>query len=187
MELIQRKLFSRQEFKFDNTTLHLSTWSLITGLKSWSLKLDEIGHRKDVRQMGLFSNGCLFSVAVIILSTLVIIQLPLLTTLIVLAIAFTPMIIGRFTNHYNYIQLHTRRGPVFIGYSKKEKERVDTFLSGLREASKKFMLWKYGTVDVDIPQEKLMENFWWLRNNEIITEEEYLQLKTKLKDTLAKK
>jgi hypothetical protein len=187
MELVQRKLFSKQEFKFDDTNLYLSTWSLVTGLKKWSLKLDEVGHRQDVRQMGIFSNGCLFSVGAIILSTLIIIQLPLVTTLIVLAIAFTPMMVGRFVNHYNYIEIHTKRGPVLVGYNKKEKEKVDAFIAALREASKKYMLWKYGTIDADLPQSKLIENLWWLRNNEIITDEEYLQLKTKLKDTLAKK
>jgi hypothetical protein len=186
MELHQRKLFSRQHFKFDNTTLHISTWSMVTGTKEWSVRLDEVGHRYDVRQGGFFSNGCLFSVSVIILSTLVIIHLPIVTTLVVLTIAMAPMLLGRMINHHNYVEIPSKRGPVLIGYTKAEKPRTDEFITGLLQASKKYLVWKYGTVDADLNAERQFENLWWLRNNEMITEEEYNQLKATLKESLAK-
>jgi hypothetical protein len=186
MELNQRRLFSRQQFKCDENTLHISTWSLFTGTKDWSVRLDEIGFRYDVRQMGIFSNGCLFAVAIVIISTLVIIELPLLTALIVLIISMTPLILGRTINSYNYMQIPTRRGTVLIGYSKKEKLKADEFIVSLKETIKKYMIWKYGTIDPDLNFQKQVENFWWLRNNEIITEDEYAQLKSKLKEDIQK-
>ena len=187
MELIQKKLFSRQEFRFDDTALFVNTKNLITGTKQWSVKLDEIGFRQDVRQMGIFTNGCLFSTFVIILSTLIIIHLAFLTALVVLILAMTPMMLGRLINRFNYIQLHTKRGPLAIGYGRSEKQKADEFIMSLKEASKKYMLWKYATLDEDINPEKQIENFWWLRNNEIITDEEYIQLKSKLKSTFQNK
>jgi hypothetical protein len=186
MELKQRRLFSRQSFAFDNTTLRVSTWSLVTGTTEWSVRLDEIAYRYDVRQMGLFSNGCLFSVAIIILSTMVIISLPVITALVVLVIAMTPLLLGRVINRYNYLGIPSRRGPILIGYSKKEKQQADEFVTGLLQAAKKYMVWKYGTVDADLNTERQFENFWWLRKNEMITEDEYGQLKAKLKESLRK-
>jgi hypothetical protein len=74
-----------------------------------------------------------------------------------------------------------------IGCGKAQKQKADAFIIGLKEASRKYMLWKYATLDEDIPAEKQIENLWWLRNNEIITDEEYLELKSQLKNTLPKK
>jgi hypothetical protein len=180
MELKQRKFFSSQTLRFDDTTLYISTWSVVTGTKQWSLKLDEISHSHTVRQLGLFANGCLFAIFIVILCTMVIIQMPFVTILVILAIAMTPLFLGRLMHNYNFIQIETRKEPVLIGYSKREKVEADHFVTGLTGAAKKYLRWKYGTPDADLNRDKQIENFWWLRNHAVITDEEFQQLKSKL-------
>jgi hypothetical protein len=181
MELKQRRLFSEQHFRFDDSTLHLFTSNLVSGKRAWSVRLDEINPSYTVRQIGLFSNGCLSATAVIIVSTLLIVSLPWLTSLIVLVISLTPLFIGRLVHNYNYIQFETKRGPFLIGYSKSQKTEADRFVASLQAACAKYLKWKYGTPDPDLNKEKQIENFWWLRNHGVISDQEYGELKSVLK------
>jgi hypothetical protein len=102
MELIQKKLFSRQEFRFNENTLSVYTKDLITGTKQWSVKLDEIGFRQDVRHLGIFKNGFIFSIFAITLC-FVIINLSFFTFLVLLSIAMAPFFLGRTVGHYTYL------------------------------------------------------------------------------------
>lgn len=181
MELNQRRLFSRHCFSFDRTTLRVKTTNLFTGTSEWSVRLDEIDFQQSIRKMDLFSNGCLMAVALITLSTVAIANFSFATGFIVFVISLTPLILGRLLNQDRYIQINTKKGLLLIGNSKKDKARNSEFLAALKNASKKYLTWKYGTVDADLSFEKQIENYWWLRNNEIITEEEYGKLKDELK------
>src|SRR6218665_1136943 len=99
MEFKQRRLFSQRTFRFDASTLYVSETSRATGSQEWSIQLDRLGSRYDVHRTGIFKNGCLVAVAVIIISTLIVIKLSWMMSLIVLLIAFAPLLVGRAVNY----------------------------------------------------------------------------------------
>ena len=115
------------------------------GTEQWSVGLDEISQDHRIRQIGLFKNGCLFTVAVIALASLIMINLPLLVSAMVFLAAMAPLLIGRLLHNYNYIQVETKRGPFLIGYSRSQRADADAFLSALKEASRSYFRWRYGT------------------------------------------
>jgi hypothetical protein len=186
MKLEQRSFLSRKVFEFDQRTLTISTWDLVDGAKEWSVQLDEISHRYDARGMVVFSGGCLSLFGISALSTLLIINAGWETLLILLLIALIPIVFGRHLNLYSYFEMGTARGTISIIQTNPSREKVLEFMNGLISASKQFLIWKYGTVDPDFSQEKQVENFRWLRNNGIISDEEYENLKATLKDKIKK-
>jgi hypothetical protein len=57
------------------------------------------------------------------------------------------------------------------------KEEVDNFISEIIRLSKQILINKYGKIDSDLPEETVMNQFNWLKNRDLITEEEYIDLK----------
>ena len=181
MELRQRRLFEQTVLSLTEKELTITTKNLITGRREWSVRLDEVSLQHNSRNIGIFSNGCLFSVVVIIVCTAMIAWLSVATMAIVLAVSLTPLILGRIANYTDYTQINTKRGYIIVSISEKHKKQSEEFLTALKEATKKYLCWKYGSVDADLPFERQIENYWWLRNNAIISDEEYRQLKEQLK------
>lgn len=173
MELISKRLLTRQKIHFDKTHLFIDQWNLVTGRKNWYVRFDEIDLRINRRQSAFFSTGCAFAVCAVIISTLVILYLSWLTTLVILVIALTPMLIARGVTGFNYVEFHTRLGPVILPYDKGVKVKTDVFLEALQVAVKDYMLVRYGTIDTLLSPAKQAENLWWLRNNGYLTDEEY--------------
>lgn len=61
------------------------------------------------------------------------------------------------------------------------KEEVDRFVQELIKRSRKILVDKYGKVDPDLPEEAQFSQFAWLKNRDVITEEEYERLKQEYK------
>ena len=181
MKLQQRRIFERDTLTLTEKELIIKTQNLITGKREWSVRLDEVSLQHNTRDIGVFSNGCLFSVVAIVTCTAFISLLSLTTTAIIIAVSVAPIILGRMANYTNYTQINTTRGYIAVSISRRNKKQAEEFLAALKDASKKYLCWKYGTVDPDLPFERQIENYWWLRNNAIISDEEYKQLKEQLK------
>lgn len=181
MKLQQRNLFERNTLTLTDKELTIFTKNFITGTSEWSVWLDEVSLQHNTRNIGLFSNGCLFSIVAVIVCTALVSMLSVTSMVIVVVIALVPIIIGRFANYTHYTQINTKRGYITVSLSRKNKTEAEQFLSALREASKHYLRWKYGAVDPDLPFERQVENYWWLRNNAIISDDDYKQLKEQLK------
>lgn len=181
MKLQQRRLFEQETLTLTDKELTITTQNLITGKSEWSVRLDEVSLQHNTRNIGIFSMGCLFAFVAVVVCIAAMSFLSYTAIVILVVIASTPIILGRIANYTNYTQINTKRGYITVSISRKNKKQAEEFLAALREASKRYLCWKYGSVDPDLPFERQVENYWWLRNNAIISDEEYHQLKEQLK------
>ncbi|MBP8792694.1 MAG: hypothetical protein KBH29_05900 [Lutibacter sp.] len=62
------------------------------------------------------------------------------------------------------------------------RELMDTFLETLKKHSFKYLKDKYTFIDHDVPFEKQLDNFIYLKDKNVITQKEYEVLKKKLKN-----
>lgn len=62
------------------------------------------------------------------------------------------------------------------------QEEMDNFIAEIIKRSRKILLEKYGKVDADLPEETQFNNFYWLKNRGIISEEEYKELKQEYRE-----
>lgn len=62
------------------------------------------------------------------------------------------------------------------------KELMSKFLQSIKKQSYKYLKEKYTKIDEDIPFEKQLDNFIFLRDKNVITQKEYIALKMKLKN-----
>ncbi len=56
-------------------------------------------------------------------------------------------------------------------------EKANFFVNELIKRSKAFLIAKYGKVDPDLPEDTMINQFNWLKNRNLISEETYLELK----------
>lgn len=63
------------------------------------------------------------------------------------------------------------------------QEEMDNFIAEIIKRSRKILLEKYGKVDADLPEETQFNNFYWLKNRGIISEEEYKELKQEYRES----
>ncbi len=61
------------------------------------------------------------------------------------------------------------------------KEIVEEFVNEVINRTRKLLLEKYGKVDPDLPEETQMNQLNWARTNDIISEEQYRELKQEYK------
>ena len=186
MRFDQKNLFCKRSYEYDRSILTVTTWDLFTGLKKWTLRLDEISHRYEARTFTSPYNGCLIYFLIFSLAAFLILNISWVVSLIVGVVAVTPLILGRFVNYFNYFEIQTKRGPLLIRQNRFNKVQAEAFITGLIQASKQYLIWRYGTIDPDYSREKQIENFRWLRNNDIISDEEYDNLKARLNEVLKK-
>lgn len=180
MKLEQRGFLAWKKFEYDQRTLKVFSWDIVSGSKEWSVQLDEISHRYDVRRRGFFSGGCLLAVLIFVLSTLLILNTSWQLSLITMLVILIPSLFGGTINLYRYIELNTKRGSIILKQSSPSNKTVSEFVDGLINASKQYLIWKYGTTDPDFSKDKQIENYRWLRNNGIIADQEYENLKATL-------
>lgn len=57
-------------------------------------------------------------------------------------------------------------------------EEVNVFINEMIRLSKKQLLNKYAKIDPELPEETMFSQLNWLKNRDLITEEEYLELKS---------
>lgn len=77
----------------------------------------------------------------------------------------------------NEILIATGKGELIIWEDSPNKETVFHFLDELNSKVKKYYLKKYGSIDKELPIEPQLSNLMFLKDNEIITTEEFEELK----------
>ena len=60
-------------------------------------------------------------------------------------------------------------------------EEVNVFINEIIRLSKQLLLNKYAKIDPELPKETMMNQFNWLKNRDLITNEEYVDLKNAYK------
>ena len=60
-------------------------------------------------------------------------------------------------------------------------EEVSAFISEIIRLSKQQLLNKYAKIDAELPEETMFTQLNWLKNRDLLTEEEYQRLKNEYK------
>ena len=183
MKFTHKTLLHSTIAAFDDKELSVRTKSILSGEKIRTVRLDEIRHSYDFSTT--FNGTALITAfaAAALFIYLFSLAAPFLNLdagffFLLIAIISLPF----FFNYYNYYELKTKAEPLVLRCSKKKKEEAENFLVLLFDASKQFLKKKYGFADADIPKEVQFQNYRWLLQNAIISEEEYEEMKKKLKE-----
>ena len=69
----------------------------------------------------------------------------------------------------------------------QKEEEAQSFFNDIISRSKKYLIQKYGKIDLSLPEESQIQQFNWLKNKRIISQEKYEQLlqEYKLKKSIA--
>lgn len=65
-------------------------------------------------------------------------------------------------------------------FTNNNKNEVKEFANNIIESSNKFLLEKYGIIDKNLPKEPQLDNLYFLRNREVISNIEFEELKNQL-------
>lgn len=97
------------------------------------------------------------------------------------AIIAVTLVITSFLDKKRTITVATYNGNnLTLFFTKRNREEVNNFVEQLFEAANVFLLNKYNKIDKALPIEPQLNNIEFLRNREIISEEEYEVLKDQL-------
>lgn len=188
MILKQKQGGKRKEFELINNT-ELRIKEKESGeLKEWTVKLDMIGHNlvyQEVTRKRFY-----------IMSSFLVAFLVFITIALYMSDDFTgnlPVVIGSYVIIGLIIalsllsplkkEIHLVGGNVNLTFFKENPspEEVKTFINEIIRLSKQQLLNKYAKIDAELPEETVYTQLNWLKNRDLITEEEYTELKNEYK------
>jgi hypothetical protein len=158
-------------------------------LKEWSVSLDSIGHNliySGSTRKGLYFLACFFALY------------PIVTTIALFIDPegikgnFVGIIIGYLVSIVLIIlmlyvplkkDIYLVGGEINLTFfqDRPSKQEVSDFISELIRLSKQSLIKKYARIDSDLPEDVVMNQFNWLKNKDLITEKEYIELKNAYK------
>ncbi|HBY21150.1 MAG: hypothetical protein A2Y24_02530 [Clostridiales bacterium GWE2_32_10] len=80
---------------------------------------------------------------------------------------------------FKYIT-NTDNKAIYFFYDKKNQEELDEFLKSVFEKRDIYLKKRYSKIDMDFSKEKNLDKIEWLRNEEVINESEYNELRNKI-------
>lgn len=188
MILKQKQGGKRKEFEIlNNTTLRIRE-KQSGELKEWTVNLENIGYnliyqsatRKRLYIMAsILGAFLLFITIALFLSDDFMGNLPvvigsyLIFGLLIALSLFSPL----------KKEIHLVGGGVNLTFfqDSPSQEEVNTFINEMIRLSKQVLLNKYAKIDPELPEETMFTQLNWLKNRDLITEEEYRELKSEYK------
>ncbi|WP_156125298.1 hypothetical protein [Cellulophaga sp. Hel_I_12] len=186
MTLLQRKLFLRREFTMNKKDLNIKS-SDLTSSEELNIPYEEIDTNKLIFQK---KTDNIMLIITLIFGGFFIINLfnpenykgdgwfgvGLFLFMVTL---FSAMI--TYVKSKNLVLIPTlNNGYIEILKAKPNQKQFDEFLSELTSRISKYLKSKYGTLDFDMPYEPQLMNLSWLKDREIITTDEFENLKKEL-------
>ena len=188
MILKQKQGGKRKEFEIlNNTTLRVRE-KQSGELKEWTVNLENIGYNLIYQSA---TRKRLYIMAAILGAFLLFITIALF-----LSDDFTgnlPVVIGSYLIFGLLIalslfsplkkEIHLVGGGVNLTFfqDSPSQEEVNTFINEMIRLSKQILLNKYAKIDPELPEETMFTQLNWLKNRDLITEEEYRELKAEYK------
>jgi len=184
--LHQRKLFTTKDFTIRQSGLHVRSKSISTlfevEIPFEEINLKKIIIRKKSEIFLLFLSG-LFAIVLVINLIMKIFEEPGIdwpAILIFSIITFFCIITTLFTRVHSYYIPTTNNGMLEIYYGKPNLACTEKFLDDLKLSINLFLKNKYGKIDKNLPIDTQLSNLMWLRDRDILTEEEFENLRFKL-------
>ena len=176
-QLIQKTLFTKKIWTINSAKLGIEETAYFRH-REWSIPLDDIHPYVDKRKNN--QSFVMFNLLIGILCFI-------LWQVNFSALAFILIGISFFVflnRENNNALINTKNELLIINRNRPSQQIVDAFIEALFQQQKDYLKWKFGTLDVDLDFDIQIVNFRKLRNNKIISDEEYAQLKTALKDII---
>ena len=176
------------EYTLTDKSLEIYHWNFFQGSRKRKVYLDEIGHRYEIQRSALMRTnflGLIFLVT--ILSLLSLSTVFMVMNIFVVFIFTVAFVIFLFFTKSRVILLSAKPEVLIFPCKKSNEVQRESFVKVIIHKSKNYLLWKYGQADEDLPFEKQIQNYKWLRDIEVIDDEEYLELKQNLKTIFDKK
>jgi hypothetical protein len=187
MKLRQKQGFRKKEFELEENILHIKI-SSFNEIKEWTIKIENLGTEKhyQIRSKRLeYIVGCVLLAISIFITVAIVLGKNHEVNFGVLL--FVNLFFGGLAalNFFNpqkkELQLLGGTTQVTFFSDSPSEEEVNKFIEELKIRSNKILLDKYGKIDIDLPEETQMNQLNWLKNVEIISEQEYGQLKLEYK------
>jgi hypothetical protein len=188
MILKQKQGGKRKEFEILNNSSIRIKEKQSGELKEWTVNLDSIGYSLIYQSA---TRKRLYILASILAAFLVFI-----TVALFMSDDFTgnlPVVIGAYLLFGLMISLslfsplkkeiHLVGGGVNLTFfqDSPSAEAVNAFINEIIRLSKQQLLSKYAKIDAELPEETMYNQLNWLKNRDLITEEEYVDLKNEYK------
>ncbi len=188
MILKQKQGGKRKEFELINNTDLRIKEKQSGELKEWTVKLDMIGHNlvyQEATRKRFY-----------IMSSSLVAFLIFITIALYMSDDFTgnlPVVIGVYIIIASIIllsllsplknEIHLVGGSVNLTFFKENPspEAVKTFINEIIRLSKQQLLNKYAKIDPELPEETVFTQLNWLKNRDLLTEDEYQELKNEYK------
>ena len=188
MILKQKQGGKRKEFELiTNTDLKIKE-KQSGELKEWTVKLDMIGHNliyQEATRKRLYVLSSFFAGFLIFITIALYMSDDFKGNL--------PVVIGSYVLFGGMIalsllsplkkEIHLVGGNINLTFFKDSPspEAVNTFISEIKRLSRQQLLNKYAKIDAELPEETVFTQLNWLKNRDLLTEEEYQELKNEYK------
>lgn len=172
------RYFTRQTFELQNSSLKVERKNLFDAIE-YEVSFEQIDNKKKIETK---TNNSLLITGVFFFAFGLLFQIGPNDelTAIFLLISFV-LIITPFINRKKVITILTYDGGnIELFFNKRNKQDVVQFANQIIEASNTFLIKKYSNVDKALPVEQQLNQIQFLRNREIISEQQYESLKDQL-------
>jgi len=188
MILKQKQGGKRKEFELINCTALRVREKQSGELKEWTVNLETIGNnliyqeatRKRLYIMASFLGAFLVFITVaLFMSDDITGNLPVvIVSYLIFGFVITMSLFSPLKK-----EIHLVGGAVNLTFfqDSPSQEEVSRFISEIIRLSRQLLLNKYAKIDADLPEETMMIQLNWLKNRDLISEEEYSDLKNEYK------
>jgi hypothetical protein len=185
MKLIQKQGSRRREFELIGNKLHVKTKSM-GERNEYMIDIEYLGEEKYFKtysRVGPRIVGSIFYV-IMVISFIGFFQEGNLTAsenlgaLLLGVVLFGGLGTLAFLSPLrNELHLVGGSAQVMFLLNSPSKEEMDNFINEIITRSRKILIEKYSKIDADLPEEIQINNFYWLKQRGLISEEDYEDLK----------
>jgi len=186
MDLKQSRLFTKKEFIFKENGLQVKVRDL-TSYQEVEIPFEEINSKKIIRQSKtdntIIALALLFGISFLANLTLKIIgSIESKWESVFLMFLLTALsVLLAYVNSKKQILVPTaNNGFLEIFDGRPTKQMTEDFIVNLTMKSNDYLKRKYGSIDHDLPIEPQLMNLIWLKEQEILKDEEFEELKSEL-------
>ncbi len=189
MKLIQKQGSRRNEFNLSGNTLHVKTKSM-GETKEWSVDVEYIGEERFYKthsRLGPRIVGVLFFMVSIVSIVGFFLEKDWSNGDNIGALILGVFLFGGlgalafFAPLRNELHLVGGSAQIMFLLNSPSKEKMEDFIQEIIKRSRTVLLEKYTKIDPDLPEETQINNFYWLKQRGLISEEEYEDLKLEYK------
>jgi|WetSurMetagenome_2_1015567.scaffolds.fasta_scaffold57161_3 hypothetical protein len=186
IKLHQRKLFTTKDFTINDSGLHIRSKTIST-LYEVEIPFEEINVKKIITkkksEIFLLVISAFFALIFLVNLLMKLFGDPdvkWVTILIVFIVTSFCGIVTFFVRVHSYYIPTTNNGLLEIYVGKPSIVDTDKFLIDLKQCINQFLKNKYSRIDKDLPSDVQLSNLIWLRDRDILDEQEFETLKFKL-------